>query len=83
MLPGEHRNSHGLSIRMVLAENRAAERWTLADLVVRLRCSRCSSKALTLHLTTGRTPDLYFGDGAGCWELLLHGEAPSATSPHA
>ena len=74
--------SHGLPIRLVLAENRAAARWTLADLVVRVRCKQCRGKALTLHLAEESTPGGYRGYGGTLtWALLLHEAAGGATEP--
>ena len=69
-----------------MQENPAAARWSLADLVVRVRCKQCRGKALTIHLMPdGIPPGRQGGDRPpATWELLLlHGEAPGATSPHA
>lgn len=83
-LPGQRRNLRGLPILLTMQENPAATRWTLADLVVRVRCKQCRGKAVTIHLAENhRAPSPRVGGPNLGWELLLHGELPGATSPHA
>lgn len=68
--------SHGLPVSLAMGENPGGERWTLADLVVRVRCRACRGKALTIHLTEDhRAPGPQVGGPNPGWELLLHGMA--------
>lgn len=73
--------SHGLPIQLAMQENRGAERWSLADLVVRVRCKACSGKVLAIHLTEDhRAPGPRIGGASPGWELLLHG-SEQTTAP--
>ncbi len=60
-------------VRMILRDDPAAGRRTLADVLVRLRCDTCKSRPASVHLTETPLPPDVVGDVVPGWNLLLHG----------
>ncbi len=65
-------------VYLTLIERPAAARWTLADLVVRMRCRQCRGREVVVLLTEDhrgaaeeRQPNT--GGAEPGWSLLLHG----------
>lgn len=61
---------------MTLEENPSAERWTLADLVVRTRCTACRGREVLVLLVEDHRLPVGSGVAGGAepgWSLPLHG----------
>lgn len=60
-------------VRLLLREQPAAARRSLADAAIRLRCTGCGGREMTLHLCeNGHGPGPVSGDIKLGWALLLH-----------
>ncbi len=60
-------------VRLILRDDPAAGRRTLADVVVRLRCDACNARPVSVHLTETPLPPDMRDDVVPGWHLLLHG----------
>ncbi len=60
-------------VRLILRDDPAAGRCTLADALVRLRCDACKARPASVHLTETALPPDVQGDIVPGWHLLLHG----------
>ena len=62
-------------VRLILRDDPAAARSSLADVLVRLRCDTCKARPVSVHLTETPLPPDVVGDVVPGWHLLLHGKA--------
>ena len=63
-------------VRLMLREQPAAAGRSLADAAIRLRCTGCGGREMTLHLCEkGHGPGPVYGGGVLGWVLLLHDRA--------
>jgi hypothetical protein len=72
--------SNSRPVRLILRNDPAASRRTLADVVVHLRCHACDARQASVHLTETPLPPDVKGDVVPGWCLLLHGTEEN-TSP--
>lgn len=60
-------------VRLMLERNGSVRTRTLADVLVLLRCTICSARPLSVHLTENGYPPDVRGDLEPGWNVLLHG----------